>query len=418
MQARITNSLIPRIRPSDRPYEIRDTNLKGFLLRVQPSGAMSYYVEYAWGKRVRLGRAETLSPAKAREEAKAVLSEVYAGKDPAAARRAARAHTLESFVDEVYAPWADANLRTANATVARLKRSFPELQSMALGDVTPWLVEKWRAARLKSGTKPTTVNRDLDDLKSTMNKAAQWGFLETNPITSVRRSRVDHAPRVRYLSEDEENSLRSALRDRDAQIRSGRSSANAWRRERGYPEHPMLDNCPFVDHLEPMVLVSLNTGLRQGELFDLDWHDLDLSSASLTVRGSNAKSGNPRHLPLNAEALRVLKGWRNGALDPSGLVFPGRERKLSWTGGKTPQQRAAILARRTKDSRDREVSLARPAPHLRIQPRHERRRLEHRARTARARELPDDASLRSPRTRAQGRGSREAPPAGANHVRR
>jgi hypothetical protein len=33
------------LKPDERPYEIRGTRLKGSLLRVQPSGAMSWRVE-------------------------------------------------------------------------------------------------------------------------------------------------------------------------------------------------------------------------------------------------------------------------------------------------------------------------------------------------------------------------------------
>src|ERR1051325_3986422 len=126
MQALIGNSLVKQLRPAAKPFEIRDTRVKGFLLRVQPSGTMTYYAEYGRGKRMKLGRSDVLAPEKARAHAKDILAGAQFGEDPMEERRLAKAHTLRTFIDEEYEPWAKEHIRTAAATVARLKASFAE----------------------------------------------------------------------------------------------------------------------------------------------------------------------------------------------------------------------------------------------------------------------------------------------------
>src|SRR3981189_3230772 len=103
MQALIGNSLVKQLRPAAKPFEVRDTRTKGFLLRVQPSGAMTYYAEYGRGKRITLGRSDVLTPDKARARARDILAGAQFGEDPMEERRQAKAHTLRSFVNEEYA---------------------------------------------------------------------------------------------------------------------------------------------------------------------------------------------------------------------------------------------------------------------------------------------------------------------------
>jgi integrase len=338
MQGLIGNSLVKQLRPADKPFEVRDTRVKGFLLRVQPSGVMTYYAEYRRGKRITLGRSEVLAPDKARERARNILAGAQFGEDPMEEKRAAKAHTLRSFIEDEYAPWAEANIRTAAATVARLKASFAEHLDKKLGDLTPWIVEKWRAGRLKDGAKPATVNRDLDDLKSSLTKAAAWDLIEVNPIAGVRRSKTDGSRSARFLSADEEARLRRALDDREERIRRERVSANAWRDKRLYELLPDLRSAVFADHLKPLVLLSLHTGMRRGELFALTWPSVDLQAGRITVHGATAKSGRTRHLPLNSEALDVLRGWHDHSAHKAGLVFPGKNGaafnnvRRSWEG--------------------------------------------------------------------------------------
>ena len=95
------------------------------------------------------------------------------------------------------------------------------------------------------------------------------------------------------MTEDEEQRLRAALDIREERIRAGRDSANAWRAERGYRLLPDLRQVAFADHLKPLVLLSINTGVRQGEAFSLTWRHVDLERAILTVAGATAKSAPP-----------------------------------------------------------------------------------------------------------------------------
>jgi integrase len=333
MQAVITQELVKSLKPEAKPYEVRDPRLKGFLLRVQPSGVMTYYAEYARGKRHRVGSADALAPSQAREEVRRILAGVALGADPAEARREAKAHTLRSFLDEVYEPWAKANIRTPRGTLLRLRSNFPDLQNKKLPEINAWVAEKWRTGRLKAGKKPTTVNRDLDDLRAALGKAVEWKLIDAHPLASMKRSKVDDNAIVRYLEDEAEERLRTALDAREERIRAERDRANAWRAERGYPMMPDLRRVTYADHLKPMVLLSINTGIRRGELFNLEWLDVTFQAERvggkvvpprLTVRSESAKSRKIRHIPLNSEALDVLRCWREQRPDSDVLVFPGR----------------------------------------------------------------------------------------------
>src|SRR5690606_28662006 len=92
--------------------------------------------------------------------------------------------------------------------------------------------------------------------------------------------------------------------------------------ERGSEGRAQWPQTGFTDHLAPLVLVAMNTGLRRGELFGLSWADVNLPGKLLTVSAGNAKSRKARHVPLNAEAADVLTRWKRQG-GKSWLVFPG-----------------------------------------------------------------------------------------------
>jgi integrase len=326
MRALIGQKLIDKLKPKDKPYEVRDTRLKGFLVRVQPSGAMSYIVEWGRGKRLTLrGKTGALKPAPARELARIHLGTVARGEDPRTAKREEKIPTFKAFVEETFRPWAEGHHRNAKESVRKLESFYEYIGSRKLNEITPWHIEKRRSVRLKEGIKPASENRDLDALKGALNKAVEWRKIESNPLAGVKRLKTDTAARIRFLEPDEETRLRSALDAREERRREERASHNKWRKERGYRLLPEFGT--YTDYLKPLVILDLNTGLRRGELFNLEWADIDLPRAILTVVGAGAKSQKTRHIPLNREATEVLGAWREQSADASGNVFPGRDGK-------------------------------------------------------------------------------------------
>jgi integrase len=194
------------------------------------------------------------------------------------------------------------------------------LNALVLSEITGFALERWRSGRLAAGSTPGTVNRDLAVVKAALARAVEWGMLTTHPLAPVRLSKLDRGGVVRYLSHEEETRLRDALTARDTKRRAERATANDWRRARGYalwPEHGA-----YTDHLTPLVLLALNTGLRRGELFGLRWADVDVTRAVVTVQGGGAKSGQTRHVPLNSEALAVLEAWKPADAGATTCVFP------------------------------------------------------------------------------------------------
>jgi len=202
--------------------------------------------------------------------------------------------------------------------------SFAALLETKLGAITAWQIEKWRSQRLQGGVKATTANRDLDDLRSSLAKAVAWNLLPSSPLATVRRSKVDNNAAVRFLSDEEEAGLRTALIDRDQRIRLARASANRWRVARNYPCLPSLSEAEFPDRLRPMVLLSLNTGLRRIELFSLTWGDIDFANAESNRPRVQSKKRNDASSSLNEEAIWALREWRDRDCDASDIIFPGK----------------------------------------------------------------------------------------------
>ncbi|MFV3305807.1 tyrosine-type recombinase/integrase [Pseudomonas sp. NY15181] len=327
MKTKITQKLLGSLTPQDKPYRIHDTEQPGLFLRVQPTGHVAYMVTWGRNREKSLGRVGKLTLAQARTEAARYLADAYEHGEPLAViegRTAATSPTLRSFIDDTYLPWFKAHHRGHEKTEHTLSTCFEPIMSLRLVEVAGRDLEQIRTAWLNGGNKPSTANRKMGSISGVFSRAVDWGYLESSPLDKVKALKVDAKGRIRYLSKDESKALREALDARQERIRAERDSANQWRTERNQELLVDLRAVTFTDHLKPMVLLTLNTGLRRGELFNLRWPDVNLQAKTITVVGEGTKTKETRHIPLNAEALGTLKSWKEQC-PPGCYVFPGQE---------------------------------------------------------------------------------------------
>ena len=178
---------------------------------------------------------------------------------------------------------------------------------------------------LSQGKTPNTVNRIYTNFRASLSKAEEWELIDVHPLRKMKPLKTPENTRVRYLRPDEETRLRQALDEREERKRAERRSANAWRNERGYQLYPDPKDLAFMDHLKPMILLSMNTGMRKGEVFKLTWSNVDFKMKQLTVAAPTAKNGKVRHIPLNSEALDLLIEWKLQDLKDSKYVFANKD---------------------------------------------------------------------------------------------
>ena len=137
-------------------------------------------------------------------------------------------------------------------------------------DLAPIDIEDFLTHLRNRGCKPATARRYLASLSPVLDEAVKRGFARTNPAAEVKRPRLVE-PEVPFLGEAEIRRLIAAA-PRD---------------------------------LKPFIVVLADTGLRRGELLDLQWRDVDTTRGTVLVRHS--KTGRGREVPLTARAREVFE---------------------------------------------------------------------------------------------------------------
>ena len=190
-------------------------------------------------------------------------------------------HTLRQAIEK-YRPIAESHAG-AQAELSRLGALERDLDCIdtPLDQVSPAMLAKWRDKRLKV-VSSVSVRREQIILSAMLNIAVrEWGWLRENPLKTVKRPATSK-PRRRGVSQDEIDGICSAL----ASLPSGKQ-------------------------VESLFLLSIETGMRLGEMLGMRWEHVGEKTVTLPM----TKNGDERLVPLSPKARQIIK-QRTG-IDPS-----------------------------------------------------------------------------------------------------
>jgi len=290
---KITKRLVESIRPSDRDVVQWDSELRGFGVRVKPSGVRSYMIQYrnshSSSRRYTIGQHGRLTAEEARKEARQLLADVARGGDPAEGRMVAqKQQTLAQFAEHYFEQHAIGRKKASTIETDRINLRCHIIP--ALGKVQMGALSRSNVLRLYSAMKdrPGAANRTLALLSHMMNVAEEEGLRAagSNPCRGIKKFKEKR--RERYLSPSELSRLGEILAEAE---RTGTENSNT------------------IAAIRLLIL----TGCRRSEILGLRWEQVDFENACLRLPDS--KTG-ARVVHLNAPALQVLSTIERRAENP------------------------------------------------------------------------------------------------------
>ncbi len=329
-RVRLTKRIVDAAEARPARYTIFDDDLKGFGLRVFPSGAKSWIVEYRTNgggravakKRLTLGSTGTLTPDKARKMAQEALARARLGADPARDKgEARRSATVAELVERFLADHVDAKRKPGTRRNYRhLLHSevVPALGSMKAADLTR---RDLATLHLKMQDRPYSANRMLAVVGAMYVFGAKRGLVSEgcNPARGIEKY-PEHR-RERFLTPEELERIGAALREAE-------TVGIPWKVDEAQPnaKHlPKPENRRTVlgPHAAAAIRLLILTGARLREILHLKWEHIDFGRGLLLLPDS--KTGR-KTIVLNAPALAVLTELpRIGAFVIAGDV-PGKPR--------------------------------------------------------------------------------------------
>lgn len=160
-------------------------------------------------------------------------------------------------------------------------------------NLTPTDIREYRQYMLNvRQAKPTTINRHLSAIRAYCSWAKSAGLVSYNPIEGIKSvNQQSHAPK--WLDKKEQAAI---IREVERRVQAGKTESAKRQAMRDYA----------------ILIVLLNTGLRVGELVNLEISDISMSDRKGDIRVRAGKGTKERVIPLNDTARKALMTWLAG----------------------------------------------------------------------------------------------------------
>ncbi len=285
----ITPTLLSKLKPATKPYFVRDSNLKGFGIKVNPSGSVKFIAEVKYkgkSKRKTVGAHPILSLQDAKSEALFFISGVKSGT---ALESRINNITLQAMLDQ-YLSGGRLKPRTIQDYQEAIGFYLSDWLQKPVSSISKEMVEK-RFYRIRdkgiSGGIPTysQATKVMRILSALMNYAIADETIESNPVYVLKQKRINRSiiKRTSYLAQEE---ARKVLRSLST--------------------HPV----------EIAIALMLFTGLRKNEALSLRWDDV--SNEGL-IRISDTKNHRPHIIPVTEKIQTILNKISRGS---GSYLFP------------------------------------------------------------------------------------------------
>jgi integrase len=244
--------------------------------KVQKADSKNYWIEYYLdSKRIRerIGRSKQAAENRLREvqTAKAEGRHIKKNKNETVTIGALR---------DWYLDLSEVKQRRSFSSIKKcLRICVAGIGDIPVSQLTLNRLEKFRKQRLteisaRKGrpVKPSTINRDVANLRAMLNKALDHSKIESNLIGRMKQLEENNV-RQRVLSSEEFESL--------------------------------YLHCP--PSLKGIVLMGFYLPMRQAEILNLTWKEIDLKMGFISLGGERTKNKTGRVVPLHPRIIKFLR---------------------------------------------------------------------------------------------------------------
>jgi integrase len=203
-------------------------------------------------------------------------------------------YTLDQAITKYRETMASQQRTLTDAVQSRLRYWSRRLGNYPLQSIAKEQIVQEREVLLAGGRKPSSVNHYMAILSSVFRHCVkEWSWLKVHPMRDIPILKLG-SHRVRYLSDNERVRLLDACR---------------------------MSSCKG---LYDIVLLTLSTGGRRGDILGLTHQDIDLTLNRVHFR--HTKNGMPRTVPLTGPIVDILH--EKQVDNPSSPIFTIKKRTL------------------------------------------------------------------------------------------